>query len=197
MEHTVEKSKNPQNPETVNPPRRTFLKEAGIALPAVMTLHSGAALANTSAARCLKPKLEGSPPPYCKTPDVYLRRSCMKVYNKRYLEGGEWKATRTAEYFDGICNVDGLCIRRKDGTKVDPNSTEHKTNINDAEYIKDGGSVVNTPPLSNDEKTWYGLCQYTMDDAKRNKVTLFGAPLDSSGSMTAHASCLTSIANVL
>jgi hypothetical protein len=194
MENDTIDSREPVNSEAPTS-RRSFLKSTGVALPAVITLHSGAALAATSVVQCLSPPV-ASPPPYCQTPDSYMRVLCSGVYNRREKNStGKWVTYKTAYYFEGH-DMDGPCVRRKDGTKVIPGSTEYTQNINDTKYLGSGQTKVALPTLSSTEKTWYALTQYNMTDAKMNKVTLCGAPLDRSGQMTAFASCMTSLVNL-
>lgn len=106
-------SHSPLSPDRAVSTRRTFLKGTTIALPAIITLRSGAALAMTSSARCLEPLKTAQPPVLCNTgsPDNFMRAQC-QVFNKRIKTSSGWTTTSTPVYFKAVKEDGSDCVRK-------------------------------------------------------------------------------------
>ena len=94
--------------------RRTFLKGTTLALPAVITLHSGAALANISVSQCVTQRANIAALPVISPNQDQLGRNLVNVYEKlRKKAGGGFEINPLVAkpfYFEGIEN--GLPVVR-------------------------------------------------------------------------------------
>lgn len=144
----------PSTPDRTGGTRRLFLKGTGIALPAIITLRSGAALAMTSSARCLEPLKTAQPPVLCdcNAPDSFVRNKC-QLFNKRVKTSSGWTTTSTPVYFTGFDGVKN-CVRKiTDSTIVTVGSSEwYKCNFPAGCEFQNGKTHIGTPALSPKEK---------------------------------------------
>jgi hypothetical protein len=117
-------------PGAPNAARRGFLKGTSLALPAVVSLHSGTALANTSLGCGGMGNLPQNYSKVCEDsysppPDNRMRKP-VKCYRKLTKSGSKWSVvnepagTNPAYYFRGITpGVAGKCWRKvSDGTRI-------------------------------------------------------------------------------
>ena len=168
--------------------RRTFLKGTTLALPAVITLHSGAALANISVSQCVTQRANIAALPVISPNQDQLGRNLVNVYEKlkRRADGTYKLAGTQPVYFAGIENGVGV-IRFIISGIVIP-ATEQ-------EFVNASGfpNWLMTPPLP----PQYAIVYYNTDKIGGGTVVSVGSPTNPSpghaSTVSAAGACITSL----
>ena len=169
--------------------RRTFLKGTTLALPAVITLHSGAALANISVSQCVTERANIAAPVISPNQDQ-LGRNLVNVYEKLQKKtGGGYEVNPGVAqpfYFAGIEN--GVDVVRYISSGLIVPTTEYGE-VNGSGFP----NWLMTPALPKQ----YAIVYYNTDKIGGGTVVSVGSPTNPSpthaSTVSAAGACITSL----
>ncbi len=195
-------------PSAIDTTRRKFLKGTTLALPAVVTLHSGAALANSSIA-CSNVK----PPSYTKVLcDTYPDQdNCHRVKKELYKKldfvdinkgtkkppNWDWVISTTdtnGYYFEGQDQLGNACWRYAADGKCVPNTLKTSTSSPHHELDAVKKNCINTKMRTGKQK--YAICHVSLSTGLPVAI---GTPVAEQNTVTGcvvtswQGSCLASI----
>ena len=168
--------------------RRTFLKGTTLALPAVITLHSGAALANISVSQCVAQRANMPAPPVILPIQDQLGRNLVDVYEKlkKKADGSYTLAGPQPVYFAGIENGVGV-IRFMNGTIIPMSEEEF---VNASQFPNHVAGSLSLPKQ-------YAIVYYNTDKIGGGTVVSVGSPTKPStghaSTVSAAGACITSL----
>ena len=170
--------------------RRTFLKGTTLALPAVITLHSGAALANISVSQCVTQRANIAALPVISPNQDQLGRNLVDVYEKlRKKTGGGLEINPLVTqpfYFAGIEN--GVNVVRYITSGLVVPTTEYGK-VNGPGFV----NYLGTPPLPKQ----FAIVYYNTDKVGGGTVVSVGSPTNPSpghaSTVSAAGACITSL----
>ena len=171
--------------------RRTFLKGTTLALPAVITLHSGAALANISVSQCVTQRANIAALPVISPNQDQLGRNLVDVYEKlrKKTSGVGYEVDPEVArpfYFAGIENKVDV-VRFMDGTII-PKSEEKF--VNASRFPNYVAGSLRLPQQ-------YAIVYYNTDKIGGGTVVSVGSPTNPSpghaSTVSAAGACITSL----
>ena len=172
--------------------RRTFLKGTTLALPAVITLHSGAALANLSISNCVTQRQGVMPLPCVPATDPNFLRMSVPVYRRLKSKNQLDPSSPAAVYFEGKDMIGGVLTRVirniSDGQIV---SNGNLLLVNDS--ISNPNGFVAAPPEANQ----FAIIYYSTSSGSSGNIISVGSAtnprMGTATTVSAMGTCLTSL----